>query len=101
MSSGISAERERERLSARVEKLDLELAIHDRPWLSDQLMKSLFGEHAVAQLVDVDAVCSAGFSRSSWLDYVRRDLNPWRISPTKSSGCSHAAKCPPLGSVLK
>src|SRR4051794_15383339 len=28
----------------------------------------------------------------------RSDLNPARISSTKSLGCSHAAKCPPLSS---
>jgi hypothetical protein len=30
----------------------------------------------------------------------RSDLNPARISSTKSFGCSHAAKCPPLSSWL-
>src|SRR5215204_363046 len=30
----------------------------------------------------------------------RSVLNPLRISVTKSSGCSHAAKCPPFGSLL-
>src|SRR5208283_397777 len=31
----------------------------------------------------------------------RSDLNPARSSLLKSSGCSHAAKCPPLSSSLK
>src|SRR5256885_9115949 len=31
----------------------------------------------------------------------RSDLKPSRCSRTNSSGCSHAAKCPPLGSLLK
>jgi transposase len=30
----------------------------------------------------------------------RSDLSPTRISSTKSVGCSHAAKCPPLSSWL-
>ena len=32
--------------------------------------------------------------------YVRNDLNPTRISWVSNSGCSHAAKWPPLGSLL-
>ena len=32
--------------------------------------------------------------------YVRSDLSPTRSSSTKSFGCSHAAKCPPLSSLL-
>src|ERR1700730_7310324 len=31
----------------------------------------------------------------------RSDLKPARISSEKSFGCSQAAKCPPLGSLLK
>ena len=31
----------------------------------------------------------------------RSDLNAARISDAKSSGCSHAAKCPPLSTSLK
>src|SRR5262245_58793446 len=31
---------------------------------------------------------------------LRSDLNEARISETKNSGCSHAAKCPPFGSLL-
>ena len=30
----------------------------------------------------------------------RSDLKPSRISETSNSGCSHAAKCPPLSSLL-
>ena len=33
--------------------------------------------------------------------YLRSDLNPARTSSTNSCGCSHAAKWPPLASVLK
>ena len=43
-----SAERESKSLHARIEKLDLELAIGDRPGLSDQLIQPLFGHGAVA-----------------------------------------------------
>ena len=31
---------------------------------------------------------------------LRSDLNAARTSATNSSGCSHAAKCPPLSSLL-
>ena len=31
----------------------------------------------------------------------RSEWNPVRSSLTKLSGCSHAAKCPPFGSMLK
>ena len=34
------------------------------------------------------------------LRYLRSDLKPARTSSEKSCGCSHAAKCPPLGSLL-
>src|SRR5207302_1070282 len=33
-------------------------------------------------------------------NYARKDLNDARNSATKAWGCSHAAKCPPLGSLL-
>ena len=33
-------------------------------------------------------------------DYLRSDLKPARISSERNFGCSQAAKCPPLGSVL-
>src|SRR4029077_3088363 len=32
--------------------------------------------------------------------YVRSDLKPARISSLRNFGCSNAAKCPPLGSLL-
>src|SRR5260370_9985322 len=53
------AERERKRFHARIEKLDLELAIGDGFRLSDQLIQPLFGNRAVALVVHVDAVGSA------------------------------------------
>ena len=53
-----SAEREREGLHARIEKLDLEQSIGDGPGLPDQLIQPLLGNRAVALLVDVDAVSS-------------------------------------------
>ena len=34
------------------------------------------------------------------VSYVRSDLNPARSSSTKSFGCSHAGKWPPLSSLL-
>ena len=48
-----SAERERERLHAGIEELDLELSIDDRLRLSDQLIQPLFDHRAVAALVHV------------------------------------------------
>ena len=32
--------------------------------------------------------------------YLRSDLKPARISSDRNFGCSQAAKCPPLGSLL-
>src|SRR6516165_5598458 len=51
-----SAERERKRLHACIEKRDLEQAISDVPRLPDQLIQPLLGHRAVALLVNVTAV---------------------------------------------
>src|ERR1700737_3442782 len=51
-----STEGERKRLHARIEKLDLELAISDGPRLPDQLVQSLVAHRAAALLVNVTAV---------------------------------------------
>src|SRR3977135_353836 len=54
-----SAERERKNLHARTEKLDLELAIGDGLRLSDQLVQPLFGNCALALLVNVNSMSCA------------------------------------------
>src|SRR5258707_12630614 len=54
-----SAEGERESLHARIEKLDLELAISNGLRLSDQLIQPLFGNRAVALIVNVNSVSLA------------------------------------------
>src|SRR5688572_12397909 len=54
-----SAERESKNLHARTEKLDLELALGDGIGLSDQLIQPLFGDCAVALLVNVYSVSHA------------------------------------------
>src|SRR2546421_1703985 len=54
-----SAERERKRLHARIEELNLELWVGEGGRLSDQLIQALFGNRAVALVVDVDPVSSA------------------------------------------
>ena len=51
-----SAARERERLHASVEELDLELSIADRSRLSEQLIQALFDGRAAAAGVHVAAV---------------------------------------------
>src|SRR5215211_4866612 len=51
-----SAEGEAISLHARIEKLDLELPINDGLGLSDQLIHSLFGNRAVALLINIDSV---------------------------------------------
>jgi hypothetical protein len=53
-----SAECERKRLYARIEKLDLELSIGYGARLPDQLIQPLFGHRAVALLINVEAVAS-------------------------------------------
>ncbi len=53
------AERERKNLHAWTEKLDLELVIGDGFRLSDQLVQTLFGHHAVALFVNVNSVSRA------------------------------------------
>jgi len=50
-----AAEGEHKGLHARLEKLDLELPISNGPWLADQLIQPLFGNRAVALLVNVAA----------------------------------------------
>ena len=54
-----SAERERERVDAGLEELDLEPAIADGRPLPDQLVQPWFGEYAIAVLVYVEAVSSS------------------------------------------
>jgi hypothetical protein len=46
------AERERKNFHARAHKFDLELAIGDGLWLSDYLVQPLFGNCAIALLVN-------------------------------------------------
>src|SRR5262249_60585788 len=53
-----SAERERKRLHARIEKLDLELPISNGLGLADQLIQPLLGRRAVALLINVTSVSS-------------------------------------------
>ena len=48
--------------------------------------------------IEKAGTASARF-RSRWNQ--RSDLNPARSSAAKSSGCSHAAKCPPLSAAWK
>src|SRR5207249_1935989 len=55
----LSAERERERLHARIEKLDRDLSIGDGLRLSDQLIQPLFRNRAVALVVNVKSVSRA------------------------------------------
>ena len=50
------AERERERLHASIEELDLEVPIDDRLRLSDQLIQPLFDDRAVAGGIHVETV---------------------------------------------
>jgi hypothetical protein len=54
-----SAECEHKRLHAGIEKLDLELSISDGLRLSDHLIQPLFGNRAVALVVNVSSVSSA------------------------------------------
>src|ERR687885_2485571 len=51
-----SAEGEREGLNARIEELDLEVAVGDGTRLADQLIQPLLGHRAAALGVDVAAV---------------------------------------------
>src|SRR5262245_337514 len=55
----ISTKRERERFDARIEKFDLEAAIHDWRGLTNELMQPLFGNGAVAGGIDIEAVRGA------------------------------------------
>ncbi|HEX6479240.1 MAG TPA: hypothetical protein VF043_10375, partial [Ktedonobacteraceae bacterium] len=54
-----SAERERESLHARIEKLDLELPISNGLRLSDQLIQPLVAHRTVALLVNITALSRA------------------------------------------
>jgi hypothetical protein len=54
-----SAKRERKGLQARINKLDLELSVSDGLPLSDQLLQPLFGNPAVALIVNVTSVSIA------------------------------------------
>ena len=56
LATSTLTERERKSLHARIEKLDLELAINDRLWLADQLIEPLFANRAVALGVNVNSV---------------------------------------------
>ena len=58
--SSVSAEGEHEDLHARIEKLDLELAVGDGSRLSNQLIHPGLGDGPVALLVHIDAVRGTG-----------------------------------------
>src|SRR3954468_16480416 len=49
-----SAKRERKGLHVRTEKLDFNLSINNRFWLSDQLIQPLLRDRAFSVLVDVE-----------------------------------------------
>jgi hypothetical protein len=55
-----SAERKRERFHARIEELDLEHSVDDRPRLSNQLIQALFGRNATALFVDIATMSVSG-----------------------------------------
>src|SRR5262245_21365725 len=59
-SSDASTERERERLHASIEKLDLELPIDDRLRLTDELIQTWFDHRADAAFVDCQTVSWTG-----------------------------------------
>src|SRR5262249_23835380 len=74
-----SAECERKRLHARIEKLDLKLAIRDGHRVSDQLIEPLFGNRAVAPVVNVTAVRSArGLSINA---HAETGMGAWHSRP--------------------
>src|SRR5712675_1443653 len=71
-----SAKRERKNLHARIEKLDLELAIGDGFRLSDQLVQTLFGHRALALFVNVNSVSRAW--RLSIDQHAKSHRRSWR-----------------------
>ena len=58
-SPPLSAKCERKSFHTRIEKLDLELSIRDRPRLANQLIQPGFGNRPVALFVNVNAMSSA------------------------------------------
>src|ERR1700686_5542962 len=74
-----SAERERESLQSRIEKLDFELPIGDRLLLPDQLVQPLFGHRAVALFVDVNAVSRA------WLSSIDQNAKFFMTLPRRTT----------------
>src|SRR5262249_17324744 len=74
-----SAERERESLHARAEKLDLEGSIDDGVRLADQLIHPLFGHGAVALLVNVGAVSRP--RRLTVDQYAKSHRSAWCCGP--------------------
>ena len=55
----MSAEREAVRLHARIEELDLEQAVDDRPRLADQLVRALLGDDPAASGLHVAPLSSS------------------------------------------
>jgi hypothetical protein len=92
-----SAERERKSLHPRIEKLDLELSISDGLGLSDQLIQSLFGNRAVALLVNVYSMSTirrlsidehAKWHRQTSRWGSHHEVNVARMEPDRNpSGC--------------
>jgi hypothetical protein len=86
----VSAEREIKRLDTRIQKLDLELPIHDRLLLSDELIHALPGGRSVALLVNIKAVRPArrpsvdGHTKSHWDSSRRRTHDEMHIAGVKS-----------------
>jgi|SRR6185369_8810969 hypothetical protein len=74
-----SPERECKSLHARIEKLDLELPINDGLRLPDQLIRSLLGNRALAQGIDVDSV--SGAWRFSIDEHAKAHGSAWRRRP--------------------
>src|SRR5919107_4496025 len=70
-----SAEREAISLHPRIEKLDLKLSISDGLGLPDQLIESLFGNPAVAPLVNVGSVST--IRRLSIDEHAKRHRQTW------------------------
>ena len=55
---------------------------------------------AITPLTTWSAIRDEALKKRHLLRYPRSDLRPPRTSSEKSCGCSQAAKCPPLSSLL-
>jgi hypothetical protein len=96
-----SAERKVKSLRARIEKLDVELSIRDRARLSDELVKPLFDNRAVARAVDIKSVSAARWLSIDPHAKSHGGSSRWRPHDKIEVACVEAERNSPSGLIQR